>query len=104
HVDRNTGIADADDLSRPELDGRAARDRFAIDQGAVAAAEVFDPVFPVFVRNPGMRARDPQIRTQIDIDGYTLPRPPKHDRVARLVIEILNVPVAIADAHGRPTR
>jgi hypothetical protein len=50
-----------------------------------------------------MRARNPQVRGQIDIDVDTFPRPPEDDRFARFVECLLGAPIAAEYAHAEPS-
>ena len=67
------------------------------------AAGVFDPVVTIRERDPRMRPRNPQVRGQIDIDMDVVPRPPEDDRFARLIEDLLDVPITVEYAHAAPS-
>jgi len=100
HLDR--GVADADRLAGLEANLAYPLDRFPVDFRAVGAAEILDPVLAVGDENPRVRPRNPQVGGQIDIDGDPVPRSPEHDRVARLIEDLLSAPVAVAYSHLVP--
>jgi hypothetical protein len=50
-----------------------------------------------------MRARNPQVRGQVDIDLDTLPRPSEDDRFARLIEDLFGAVIAVEYTHAAPS-